>query len=213
MEKIVIAGAGAHCKVVLDVLSETRQYEPVGILDSVPSGNVLGVPVLGADALMQDLLESGVAKAFVAIGNNTVRKKVSMKMERSGFEIVTLISAYAVVSQYATIGKGCLVMPGAIINAGASIGEGCIINTNASVDHDCVIDSYCHVAPGCAISGSTMIGADSFLGTGSRVIDRLKIGKNVMLGAGAVVISDLPDNCTAVGVPARIIKRQEKKDG
>jgi UDP-perosamine 4-acetyltransferase len=54
------------------------------------------------------------------------------------------------------------------------------------------------------------------LGTGTKVIQGLKIGKNTMIGAGAVVISDIPDNCTAVGVPARVIstgKNEERTRG
>lgn len=204
MKEVVIVGAGAHCKVVLDVLMQSGEYKPIGLLDSNGSNGILGIPVIGADDRMEELYASGIRYGFVAVGSNSVREKIQAKMEKIGYEMLTLISSHAIVSTYATVEPGTLIMPGAIVNASAHIGRGCILNTNCSVDHDCEIEDFVHIAPGCAISGSTKIGSQSFLGTGSRVIDRISIGKGAMLGAGAVAVRDIPDHCTAVGVPARI---------
>lgn len=207
MQKIVIVGAGAHSKVVLDILQETQIYEIVGLLDCCEHKTVLGVPVVGTDDKLESLYEEGVRTAFVAIGSNQTREKVTKQVKALGFSLATIVSRNAVVSRYAAIEEGTIVMPGAVINAGASIGEGCIINTNASVDHDCRIGAFSHIAPGCAVSGSTIIGQGSFLGTGCRVIDKLTLGPNLMAGAGATIVCDMPGNCTVVGTPARIIKK------
>lgn len=211
MKKLVIAGAGAHCKVVLDQLLASGEYEIVGLLDRCEETELLGVPVLGGDELMEFLFKQGCRYGFVAIGSNAVRAKVTAAMERVGFELISVISRHAVVSPFATIEPGSLVMPGAIVNACAHIGKGCILNTNCSIDHDCVVGDFAHIAPGCAVSGTTTIGARSFLGTGARAIDQINIGCDVMLGAGAVAVADIPDGCTAVGVPAKVIKRKEAK--
>lgn len=206
MKKIVVAGAGAHCKVVLDQLLSAGEYEVVGLLDRCEESELLGVPVLGGDELMEQLYQRGVHCGFVAIGNNAVREKVTAEMERIGYEMVTVVSRHATVSRFAVIEAGSLIMPGAIVNACAHIGKGCILNTNCSIDHDCEVGDFVHIAPGCAVSGTTTIGMRSFLGTGARAIDRITIGHDVMLGAGAVAVSDIPDGCTAVGVPAKVIK-------
>jgi len=208
VEKIVIAGAGAHCKVILDILRSCGGFEPVGLLDSGGRKELLGVPVIGTDNLLRELRSAGVRYGFAAIGSNHVRERVSAEMEEAGFTLATLVSPYAVVSPYAQIGAGTAVMPGAVVNACAKIGRGCILNTNCSVDHDCEMGDFVHIAPGCAVSGSVLVGHGSFLGTGARVIDGINIGARVMVGAGAAVIRDLPDGCTAVGVPARIIKKE-----
>lgn len=205
MRDIVIAGAGAHCKVVLDILLESGEYRPVGLLDARP-GEVLGVPVIGTDEMLDALFAQGVRCAFAAVGDNRVRERLTGRMEAAGFELVPIVSRYAVISKYASVGAGTVVMPGAVVNACARVGRGCILNTNCSVDHDCEIGDFAHIAPGCAISGSTSVGRGSFIGTGARVIDRIRIGNYVTLGAGAVAVRDLPDGCTAVGVPATVIK-------
>lgn len=206
MKKLVVSGAGGHCKVALDIIFDSGGYEPIGLLNLEGCGALLGIPVIGTDSRLAELFASGIRFAFAAVGSNRVRARLIEEMEAIGYTVISPVSRYAVVSKFAGIGAGTVVMPGAVVNAGAKIGKGCILNTNCSVDHDCVLGDYVHIAPGCAVSGSTEIGSGSFLGTGARVIDGVKIGKNVMLGAGAVAIDDLPDDCTAVGVPAKIIK-------
>lgn len=211
MKKVVVAGAGAHCKVVLDQIFAAGEYEVRGLLDQCRGSELLGIPILGGDELMEPLYQEGVCYGFVAIGNNLVREKITVKMKKIGYQMISVVSKHAVVSPFAAIGAGTLVMPGAIVNACAHIGKGCILNTNCSVDHDCVVGDFVHIAPGCAVSGTTTIGVRSFLGTGACAIDRLHIGHDVMLGAGAVATADIPDNCTAVGVPAKVIKRKGAK--
>lgn len=206
MIKVIVAGAGAHCKVVLDILQECPEYEVVGLLDTDTSHQIFGIPVIGTDERLQELFDQGIHCGFVAIGSNKIRQKVQKKMAEIGFEMLTLVSQYAIVSRYATLGAGSILMPGAVVNAQANIGMGCILNTNCSVDHDCQIGDFCHIAPGCAISGSTTIGTGTFLGTGTKVIDGITIGERAMVGAGATVVSDLPDHCLALGTPARVRK-------
>ena len=103
-------------------------------------------------------------------------------------------------------------MAGAVINADAKIGKHCIINTGATVDHDCVIEDFCHIAPGAHISGGTHIGEGTWIGVGSSVIQYLNIGKNCMIGAGSVVVREMPDNVTAVGNRGRIKEKERNKN-
>lgn len=210
MKNLLIAGAGPHCKVVLDIISSAGEWTPVGILDAGRQESVLGVPVIGDDAKAVELFDKGVRYAFVAIGNNAIRKKVSENLIEMGYSMAAIISPSAIVSPYAVIGAGTVVMPGAVINVDASVGEGCIINTNSSIDHDCQIGPYVHIAPGCAVSGSTRIGAQTFLGTRAGAIDGITIGSQVMIGAGAIVVNDIPNCCTALGVPARVVKERDQ---
>lgn len=206
MNKIVVAGAGAHCKVILDMLMDNGDYEIVGLIDADSRRTVFGIPIIGDDSRLQQIYDQGIHNGFVAIGNNAIRKKVQKKMEKIGFHMISLISRHAVVSRFARVESGTAVMPGAIINADARIGKGCILNTNCSIDHDCCVGDFCHIAPGCAVSGSTHIGACVFMGTGSRAIDGVSIGANSIVGAGATVISDLPQSCLALGTPAKVKK-------
>lgn len=206
MEKVVIVGAGAQCKVVLDVLQSSTEYEVIGLVDTNPEKRIFGIPVIGDDQILPELYGKGIRHGFVAIGNNKIREKIQRSMEQMGYEMITLVSRYAVVSRHADIAAGTILMPGAVVNACARIGKGCILNTNCSVDHDCDIGDFCHIAPGCAISGTTTVSGGTFLGTGTNVIDGITIGQHCVIGSGAAVVKNIPENCLAVGVPAKIKK-------
>lgn len=58
---------------------------------------------------------------------------------------------------------------------------------------------------------SAKIGNNVLIGAGARIIGNIKIGDNVKIGANAVVTKDIPSDCTAVGVPAKIIKKDLKE--
>ena len=197
-------GGGPHSKVVLDLMLQNPEFDVAGVVDR--DGNApFGLPLLSTDDDMVAIRDMDIQYAFVAVGNNHVRKNLCEKAKLAGFDLVNVIAPDAVISVYSKLGKGILVNHGAIVNAGAVIGDGVILNTDCSVDHDCGVGAYCHIAPGVHISGSTYIGEETLLGTGSSVIDGIHIGMGVVVGGGAAVVKDIPDNCTAVGVPARVI--------
>jgi len=58
-------------------------------------------------------------------------------------------------------------------------------------------------------SSGITLGDNVWLGTGTKVLDGVRIGRDVVVGAGAVVTDDLPDGAVAVGMPARVVRRRE----
>ena len=85
-------------------------------------------------------------------------------------------------------------------------GNHVIVNTCASVDHDCQIGHFVGIGPGAHLSGTVRVGDRSLLGTGSSVVPNVQIDLDVVVGAGTVVIRDLPRGCTVVGPAPRIIR-------
>lgn len=77
-----------------------------------------------------------------------------------------------------------------------------IIGKNASIAHGVTIGTK-----GMGDKGVPIIGDNVFIGAGAKILGKIKIGHNVCIGANAVVVHDVPDNATAVGVPAKIIKK------
>ena len=66
------------------------------------------------------------------------------------------------------------------------------------------------VFPGRCLASNVHIDELTYIGGGASVIQGVRIGKGVIIGAGAAVIDNIPDNVTAVGVPARVIKHHER---
>ena len=174
----------------------------VGELDS--PDECLGVPVLKGDYHLNSLYSSGFSRAFVAIGSNKIRSKLSILVNQIGFEFVNAVSPHAIISPTAKLGRGVAIMGGVVINSSASVGDFAIINTGAVIEHDCQIGEATHIGPSCALAGNVIIGRLSFLGIGVRVIPGVRVEDEVVVGAGSVVISRLASKVTAVGCPARV---------
>ena len=208
IERVVILGGGGHAKVVADILEEMAELEIEGYFAPQPRPDGLyGYRWLGPDASLEESPAAGVRSAFVAIGDNRRRMDCLEFLKRRGFRLINAVSPRAVISRHAKLGQGVAVMPGAVINAGTQVGDGAIVNTNASVDHDCVIGACAHIAPGVALAGCVSVGEGAFLGVGSSVIPGITIGPWTTVGAGGVVVADLPGSVLALGVPATIRRR------
>ena len=207
MEKLVLIGGGGHAKVILDMVEDSAELEVVGYLDRDSGTSAQqSIPFLGDGSHLARLAAQGIRKVFIAIGDNLHRSQLAKMVAAQGFDLVNIVSRHAIVSRRAELGKGIAIMPGAIINAYASVGDGCVINTGATVDHDCKIAAWAHLGPQTALAGGVEIGEGTYLGVGARVIPDISIGAWTTVGAGAVVVRNLPERVLAIGVPARIIR-------
>ncbi|SFJ09501.1 acetyltransferase EpsM [Kaistella treverensis] len=200
MEKVIIIGGGGHAKVLIDCIESENKFEIISVLDDNPDlHEILNYKVLRRT----ELKSQNNVKIILGIGNNTTRKRIA---EELSAEYITAVHPSAIISKYAKIGKGTVIFAGAVVNAGAVVGDHCIINTGAIIEHDCIIEDFVHISPNVALSGGVRICSGTHVGIGANVIQNISIGSNVTIGSGAVVIADIPDNCTAVGIPAKPIK-------
>ncbi len=206
--KLLIAGAGGHGRVVADAALSSGRFSQVAFLDDgYPSLTIReDWPLLGKLESMSGFLGE-YTMLVAAFGDATFRLKVLTRALEIGYVCPSIIHPAAVVSRYAIIGDGAVVFAGSVINVGAEIGRGCIVNTGATVDHDCRLDEGVHICPGAHLAGNVKIGARSWFGVGAAARQGVSIGADVMIGAGAVVVADVPAGKTFVGVPARELNR------
>ena len=197
MNRLIIIGASGHGKVVADI-AVLNGYSDILFLDDDESvKECAGWPVVGRSS------EAPEGEIFVAVGDPNTRKRLmGLYKERI---IPVLIHPQAVVAEDVEIGLGSVVMAGTVINPGARIGKGVIVNTSSSVDHDCVVEDFCHISVGVHLSGTVVVGTGAWIGTGAIISNNINICANCMIGAGAVVIKDIPVPGTYVGVPAKLI--------
>lgn len=203
MKKLAILGASGHGKVVADIAASLGWAEIVFFDDAWPQKNSLGPWQVVGNTETLLLVGADCNACFVAIGDNAIRHQKQKLLRNHGAVLATLIHPRAVVSSYATLGVGTVVMAGVVINPFAQIGEACIVNTGAIIEHDCRLDHAVHISPRVALAGGVEVGYASWLGIGSCVKQLIKIGTHVMVGAGSVVVEDVPGNSVVVGVPAR----------
>lgn len=209
--QVLLIGGGGHCKVVIDVF-RAAGWAPIGILDPHLAGaDVFGVPVLGGDERASELLEQGHRNAFVAIGENAVRRRIALGLMEIGFELATAIHPSAVISPSARLEGGTIVMPNAVINAHARVGAFGIVNTGAIVEHDCVLGVAVHAAPRSVMGGNVTLEDEVLFGIGAVARPGSFIGARTVVGAGAVVIGTIGADLIAGGAPARPLRGSPAK--
>ena len=177
-------------------------YTDIYFLDDSVIGKILGFSVIGTVADIERF-DDGSTDFVIGIGSNLTRKNIA---QRYNVNWVTLIHPSAQIGINVSIGKGTVVMAGAVINVGSTVGEHCIINTHAVVEHDNAIGDYVHISPCVALGGIVHVGELTHIGIGAVVKNNIIICNDCIVGGGAVVVKNIKEVGTYVGVPTRKIK-------
>lgn len=197
---VFVLGAGGHGKVVISTL-HAAGHRVAAVLDDDSARwgkTLLGLPIVGA---ITELPDSGEAQAVIAVGDNRVRERLARQFRN--VEWITAVHPSAYVHPSVHLGPGTVLCAGVVVQPDAVIGAHVIVNTRATVDHDCQVGDYVHLAPGVHLAGGVRVEQGALLGIGSVVIPGCRIGEWTTIGAGGVVVRDLPRRITAIGVPAR----------
>lgn len=211
MKKILIVGAGGFGREVQWLIERINQCTPKwqisGYLDDGinPGTEINGYPVIGG---IDKLKDYEVNTAVVcAIGSAGIRKKLISRIKELGtFEFPNLIDPKVQMSQTVVLGEGNIICAGNILTVNIRIEDFVIINLSCTIGHDTVLRSFVTIYPGVNISGCTEMKSGSELGTGSKIIQGKTIGERTIIGAGAVIVNNIPADCTAMGIPAKPVK-------
>lgn len=197
MNKLLLYGASGHGKVVAEI-AEENGFQIDYFIDRDTSKLVV------FNYEVRHILPKEPSQMIISIGNNAIRRTIISELKNWIFPV--LIHPKANLSRRIKLGEGSVIMAGVTMNANVSIGNHCIINTNCSVDHDCVLEDFVHLSPNVALAGEVRIGEGSHIGIGASIIPGVNIGKWCTIGAGAVILHDVPDGATVVGNPGRKLK-------
>lgn len=211
MKNIVIVGVGGfgrEIKVLIDQINQVEnRYKIIGFYDDAENCNKSynGVLYLGTINDLNTVAEK--TSVVIGIGDPKIKSKVIQQLKNPNLDFPLLIHPSVIMSNdCVSIGQGTIICAGCIITCNIEIGDFVTLNLCSTVGHDTVIKNYSSFMPSVNISGEVVIHENVYVGTGAKIINQLEIGKNTIVGAGAVVSKSLPENCTAVGIPAKPIK-------
>lgn len=212
MQDLIIFGASGFGREVAWLVERINQVRPtwnlLGFLDDnegIQGLDINGYKVLGT---LVDIQKYPEANFVCAIGASTVREKIvqNMKQINPRIKFGTVIDPSVEMSKLIDIGEGCIICAHTILTVNISIGSHVIINLDCTVGHEAIINDFVTLYPSVNVSGKTQIGHAVELGTGMQIIQGKKVGDYSIIGAGAIVVKDIPEKCTAVGSPAKPIK-------
>lgn len=203
-KELAIYGAGGLGKEILALVED--KYKVLGFVDDFSTGNIIGeYKVIGNIEWL--LSRNTITNVIVCIANVEIRKKIVKRLkENKNIVFPTIIADSVKTSKYNQIGEGCIICDNSVLTVKVVIEDFCIIDVNSTIGHESHLNKYVTLYPSVNVSGNIEIGECTEIGTGSQIIQKINIGSNVIVGAGSVVIRDIPSNCTAVGVPAKPIK-------
>ena len=206
---VVIVGAGGFGREVLDVVSAANKKSGslnfLGfVADDSPSPDLLdalNVKWLGS---VDEVLQSTQPASYVVgIGSPVDRRQVSEKFDNAGWQAATLIHPNATIGADVEILAGSVICSHVSITTHVRLGCHVHVNLNSTIGHDCRIGDFVTINPLVAVSGDVELGSGATMGTHSSILQGLHVGTNSIVGAGAVVVKDVPANTTVVGVPAK----------
>ena len=201
MNNLLIIGTGGHARTLIDSVLSSGQILS-GLIDinyKKQKEDILGVKVLGGVEILKNFNPKKTS-IIIAIGDNGKREEWFLQLKERGFSFTSVIHSTAILSKYASVGEGVFIGCGAIVNAEAIIGDNAIINNGVIVEHEVKIGKNCHLAPGVMVGGRVLIGNNTFIGIGSSIADYINIGQDSIIGAGSVIVKNVKDNSTVVGV-------------
>lgn len=209
MSKCIIIGAGTYGQVYKEYLQS--EYSVTGYYDDDSSLHGLAIDGIKVKGNVQDAIENEPDCAvFVPIGNNKVRVRVLKEFEQNGFEIPSFIHKDTIIHSSVIIGKAVYILPGTNIMPLTVIGDYTMISMGVNIAHHNIIEEGCFFSQGTNIGASMNIKKLAYVGISATLMTGVKtIGINTLIGAGAVVIKDVPDNAVMAGVPAKILKYKE----
>jgi sugar O-acyltransferase (sialic acid O-acetyltransferase NeuD family) len=212
MKKIAIYGAGGfgrEVKMLIDQINQKeKSFDFIGYFDDgVEKGKIINhYPVLGGLNELNNFSEN--LNLVFSLASPSIKEDLLSKItKRNLFFPVLIHPSCHIGTDQVQIGEGSIICAGSIITVNIEIGKHVFLNLSCTIGHDTVIEDYCSFMPSVNISGEVKIGKGVYCGTGAKIINQLEIGENSTIGSGAVVVKNVPNGVTVVGVPARILNK------
>lgn len=211
MKDIVIVGASGFAQEIKWLIDRINAVAPYWNFLGYIDNNAHDCNVIGDDTYLFNYSK----ELYVAIAIADTDLRARLAEFYSGNRMLrfpNLTDPSVILSESVSTGVGNIICAGCILTVGVELGSFCIINLDCTIGHGAVIENFVTVNPGVNISGNARLEKGVNLGTGSQILQGRCVGMNTVIGAGSVVLRDIPNDCTAVGVPAKIIKDRRNSD-
>ena len=215
MKNIIVMGGLGSGMIASSIIDHYPDLSLLGLInDGFPVGTELGkftkIKVVGSSADVPKFLED--KDTFVILAYKTMKKEKEMweqymEMNLPKNKLINLFHPTSIRPLgYCQVGNGILMAANSQLSADTVLSDSCMLFGNAFVGHDSFIGEYVTIANNASIGAEVVVGNAVHIGSNCTIRQKVKIGDYSLIGMGSLVLGDIPENCIAAGVPAKVIK-------
>jgi Acyl-[acyl carrier protein]--UDP-N-acetylglucosamine O-acyltransferase len=197
---VILISSGIHGREMVEIIRRTGSYRLIGIIRNSEEIQEKispdGIPILGGLSELSQFPDTAL------MCDNEVKLNNIHVSER----LVNLIDPTAFVHPSAVIERGCVIYPNCFIGAETTLGESCFLLSGAVVNHNCTVGKHVVMATGAHLAGNVKVSDDAYIGQDATIRQFVTVGRNTLIGMGAVVVKPVPDNAVMVGNPATLLR-------
>ncbi len=210
LPQLVIVGAGGFGREMLAWARQSVQFEREWIIKGFIDDNLGALigkntpaEILGR---IQDYQPRSDEVFICAIGIPAVKRHCCELMTERGGQLARLTHRTAVLGDNVKLGEGVILCPFSVVSGNNQLGRGVAINMHSSIDHDANVGDWSQVNCHCDVTGAVQIGCEVFVGSSVVIAPGVTVQDRAYLGAGAVVLRNVPPGAKVFGVPAQRVE-------
>jgi sugar O-acyltransferase (sialic acid O-acetyltransferase NeuD family) len=167
-----------------------------------------GRPLIVSLNWIKELKKLGIKKVLPLNPNNDERYLQIQKCMDNELELVSAIHPSSLILDTAILGKGVCINCNCFIGYKSEIYDGVIINTGSQIDHHNILKKCSQVDPASITAGNVTLEERVHVHMGVNIVNRVTIGEGSIIGAGSLVLKNIPQDVIAYGHPAKIIRQK-----
>jgi len=196
----------SYSKIINIDIEQEHKKKPNKKTEFITKKKIFNLPVFDDENYIKILKKRKIKHVFIMEHKGIERSKIFKKIKEKNIKILSFIHASVRLMGFNDIGEGTIIFPDCYIGYKSDIGNGSVIQSGCRIEHHNVIGDFCDINPNMTTGGFTKIGDFCEINISVDIINKIKIGNNVRVGAGSLVLKDIEKNQLQYGRPSKFIR-------